>query len=173
MKDGQEVRTVRVADKTGSANLSLWNEPGKLIQSGDIIRMTKGNVGVFKGCLTLYPGRHGDFHRVGDFCLVFSETPNVSEYNAEYAAMAENKGGGGPPGSGGQGGNKSGFGRNNSNNGGGGGGNGQQGGDQRRFANGGNQGGGGGGGPGWGGGGGPGGGRGQGGAPRNPKDKVR
>ena len=33
-KDNHEVRTVKVADKSGSVNLSLWDEPGKLIQSG-------------------------------------------------------------------------------------------------------------------------------------------
>ena len=36
-KDSHEVRTVKVADKSGSVNLSLWDEPGKLIQSGMII----------------------------------------------------------------------------------------------------------------------------------------
>ena len=33
-KDSHEVRTVKVADKSGSVNLSLWDEPGKLVQSG-------------------------------------------------------------------------------------------------------------------------------------------
>jgi hypothetical protein len=31
----QEVRTVKVADRTGMVNLSLWNEPGKVLQSGE------------------------------------------------------------------------------------------------------------------------------------------
>ena len=31
----QEVRTVKLADKSGSVNLSLWNEPGKVLMSGD------------------------------------------------------------------------------------------------------------------------------------------
>ena len=30
----QEVRTVKIADRTGMVNLSLWNEPGKVLQSG-------------------------------------------------------------------------------------------------------------------------------------------
>lgn len=86
-KDNHEVRTVKVADKTGAVNLSLWDEPGKLIQSGDIIRMTKGYTSVWKGCLTLYAGKQGEFHKVGDFCLIFSETPFLSEYSAELDAM--------------------------------------------------------------------------------------
>ena len=74
-KEGHEVRTVKVADKTGSINLSVWDEPGKLITSGDIIRMTKGYTNVWKGCLTLYTGKMGDFLKVGEFCLIFSELP--------------------------------------------------------------------------------------------------
>ena len=74
-KEGHEVRTVKIADKTGSINLSLWDEPGKLIQSGDIIRMTKGYTNVWKNCLTLYTGKSGEFLKVGEFCLIFSELP--------------------------------------------------------------------------------------------------
>jgi len=40
-KDGHEVRSMRVADKTGSVNLSIWDEPGTLLQPGDIIRVQK------------------------------------------------------------------------------------------------------------------------------------
>lgn len=40
-KDGHEVRSIRVADKTGSVNLSIWDEPGTLLQPGDIIRIHK------------------------------------------------------------------------------------------------------------------------------------
>ncbi len=36
-KENHEVRTVKVADKTGSINLSLWDDPGKWIQSGEFI----------------------------------------------------------------------------------------------------------------------------------------
>ena len=50
----QEVRTVKVADRSGMVNLSLWNEPGKVLLSGDIIRMTRGYTGMFKNCLTIY-----------------------------------------------------------------------------------------------------------------------
>ncbi|XP_064354725.1 SOSS complex subunit B1 isoform X2 [Dromaius novaehollandiae] len=62
-KDGHEVRTCKVADKTGSINISVWDDVGNLIQPGDIIRLTKG------------------------FCMVYSEVPNFSEPNPEYAAQ--------------------------------------------------------------------------------------
>jgi len=78
-KDGHEVRSVRVADKSGSINLSLWGEPGTLLQPGDIIRVTKAYVSVFKSFLTLYVGKGGELVKVGDFCLQFTEVPNMSE----------------------------------------------------------------------------------------------
>jgi ssDNA-binding replication factor A large subunit len=40
-KENHEVRTIRVADKSGSINLSVWDEPGTLIQPGDILRINK------------------------------------------------------------------------------------------------------------------------------------
>ncbi|MBN3297666.1 S39A5 protein, partial [Amia calva] len=65
-KDGHEVRTCKVADKTGSISISVWDEVGGLIQTGDIIRLTKGYASVFKGCLTLYTGRGGELQKIGD-----------------------------------------------------------------------------------------------------------
>ncbi|XP_038608555.1 SOSS complex subunit B1 isoform X2 [Tachyglossus aculeatus] len=65
-KDGHEVRTCKVADKTGSINISVWDDAGTLIQPGDIIRLTKGYASVFKGCLTLYTGRGGDLQKIGE-----------------------------------------------------------------------------------------------------------
>ncbi|XP_036387914.1 SOSS complex subunit B1-B isoform X5 [Megalops cyprinoides] len=87
-KDGHEVRTCKVADKTGSISISVWDEVGGLIQTGDIIRLTKGYASVFKGCLTLYTGRGGDLQKIGEFCMVYSEVPNFSEPNPEYLAQA-------------------------------------------------------------------------------------
>jgi hypothetical protein len=82
-KEGHEVRSVKIADRSGSINLSVWDDLGKLIQSGDIIRMTKGYVSVWKNCLTLYLGKTSEFQKVNEFCMVFSELPFMSEPNAE------------------------------------------------------------------------------------------
>ncbi|XP_062323779.1 SOSS complex subunit B1-B isoform X2 [Osmerus eperlanus] len=90
-KDGHEVRTCKVADKTGSISVSVWDEVGGLIQTGDIIRLTKGYASVFKGCLTLYTGRGGELQKIGEFCMVYSEVPNFSEPNSEYLAQMNNK----------------------------------------------------------------------------------
>jgi len=40
-KDGHELRTLKVADKSASVNLTVWGEPGALLQPGDIIRLQK------------------------------------------------------------------------------------------------------------------------------------
>ncbi|XP_063284886.1 SOSS complex subunit B2 [Pelobates fuscus] len=83
-KDGHEVRSCKVADKTGSITVSVWDEIGSLIQPGDIIRLTRGYASMWKGSLTLYSGRGGELHKIGEFCMVYSELPNFSEPNQEF-----------------------------------------------------------------------------------------
>uniref|UniRef100_A0A674IIS3 SOSS complex subunit B2 n=1 Tax=Terrapene triunguis TaxID=2587831 RepID=A0A674IIS3_9SAUR len=83
-KDGHEVRSCKVADKTGSITISVWDEIGSLIQPGDIIRLTKGYASLWKGCLTLYTGRGGELQKIGEFCMVYSEVPNFSEPNSDH-----------------------------------------------------------------------------------------
>lgn len=58
-KDGHEVRSCKVADKTGSITISVWDEIGGLIQPGDIIRLTKGCVGAWGAAAQ----QHGPLHR--------------------------------------------------------------------------------------------------------------
>ncbi|XP_063070383.1 SOSS complex subunit B2 [Engraulis encrasicolus] len=87
-KDGHEVRSCKVADKSGSIAISVWDELGSLIQPGDIIRLTRGYASMWKGCLTLYTGRGGDLQKIGEFCMVYSEVPNFSEPNQELLAQA-------------------------------------------------------------------------------------
>uniref|UniRef100_UPI00398E7AEF SOSS complex subunit B1-like isoform X2 n=1 Tax=Pristiophorus japonicus TaxID=55135 RepID=UPI00398E7AEF len=87
-KDGHEVRTCKVADKTGSINISVWDDVGGLIQAGDIIRLTRGYASIWKGCLTLYTGRGGDLQKVGEFCMQYSEVPNFSDPNPDYISQA-------------------------------------------------------------------------------------
>ncbi|XP_033101918.1 SOSS complex subunit B1-A-like [Anneissia japonica] len=86
-KDGHDVRSIKVADRTGAINLSIWDELGEAIQSGDIIRLTKGYASLFRGCLTVYTGTSGKIQKLGEFCMTFSELPNMSEPNAEFLAQ--------------------------------------------------------------------------------------
>lgn len=88
-KDGHEIRTIRVADKSGSINMSVWDEHGMQMQCGDIIRFSKGYAQVWKNQLTLYIGRIGSIEKIGEFCMLFSETPNISDPNPEFIAAAK------------------------------------------------------------------------------------
>lgn len=106
-KDGHEVRTCKIADKTGSVNISVWDQPGMYLQGGDICKLTKGYrhfwhfapkqrsssnriliwflfsiasyTSVWKGALTVYTGKVGEITKVGEFMMLFSELPNMSE----------------------------------------------------------------------------------------------
>ncbi|XP_067931677.1 SOSS complex subunit B2-like [Watersipora subatra] len=89
-KEGHKVRTCKVADRTGSINVSAWDKFGDAIQPGDICRLSNGYAQYWKGCLTLYTGKGGDIVKVGEFCYPFSELPNMSEPNPEVLSkMAE------------------------------------------------------------------------------------
>ena len=78
-KDGHVITTCRVADRTASINLSVWDEKGKAIKSGDILKLNKGYANVWKNVLTLYTGKAGQLTRVGEFSFLYSELPFLSE----------------------------------------------------------------------------------------------
>lgn len=88
-KDGHNVRSCKVADRTGCINISIWDDAGDLLQSGDICRLTKGYGSLFKGCLTLYAGKGGDILKIGEFCMLYTELPNLSEPTSEYIVKLE------------------------------------------------------------------------------------
>jgi len=56
-KDGHSVRTVKVADRTGAINMSVWDDVGDQLQTGDICRITKGLISFY--WLPLYHGTWG------------------------------------------------------------------------------------------------------------------
>ncbi|XP_055614230.1 SOSS complex subunit B homolog [Uranotaenia lowii] len=84
-KENREVRTFKVADQSAAINVSIWDEPGKLLTPGDIVRLTKGYAAVWRQCLTLYSGKNGEIHRLGDFCFTFNEMINMSDPNPNLA----------------------------------------------------------------------------------------
>lgn len=80
-KDGHEIRTCKVADRSGSINLSVWDEIGNYIQPSDICRLTKGYVSIWKGVPTLYMGKGGELVKTGEFLSIFNEAHNMSDPN--------------------------------------------------------------------------------------------
>lgn len=95
LKENREVRTLKVSDSTACINLSLWDEPGAAISSGDIIRLTKAYAGVWRNALTLYSGKNGDIQKIGEFCMVFNEQINMSEPNMNLVNAIGNQPGSG------------------------------------------------------------------------------
>lgn len=90
-KDGNEVRSCKVADKTGSVNISIWGDDGNYVQPGDILQITRGYGTLFKNCLTLYVGKGGTLVKTGEFCMMFNEVPDMSEPNPEWIQQAKDK----------------------------------------------------------------------------------
>ncbi|KAJ8975319.1 hypothetical protein NQ317_000498 [Molorchus minor] len=80
-KENREVRTFKVADQSACINATVWDEAGQLLVPGDIVRLTKGYVSVWRNCLTLYISKAGDLQKIGEFCMVFNEQHNMSEPN--------------------------------------------------------------------------------------------
>ncbi|XP_014247692.1 SOSS complex subunit B1 [Cimex lectularius] len=97
----REVRTLKVADTSACINLCLWDDPGRYLYPGDIVRLTKAHVNMFRSCLTLYSGKAGDIDKLGEFCMVFNEQLNMSEPNMNFdvpQGMGQGMNNGGPAG---------------------------------------------------------------------------
>mmetsp|Transcript_1547 Transcript_1547/g.2669 ORF Transcript_1547/g.2669 Transcript_1547/m.2669 type:complete len:150 (-) Transcript_1547:422-871(-) len=67
-----------VADQTASVNLQLWGDEVDAFQSGDIVKLTGGYFTFHKSAMFLKAGRRGRIERMGEFCMLFTETPNLS-----------------------------------------------------------------------------------------------
>lgn len=93
----REVRTLKVADATACINLSLWGDAGNHLVPGDIIRLSKAHVHVYRNCITLLNGKACEVDKIGEFCMVFNEQLNMSEPNLELGPGGAGKNGGGPP----------------------------------------------------------------------------
>lgn len=89
-KENREVRTFKVADSSACINASVWDEAGQLLIPGDIVRLTKGYVSLWRNCLTLYTAKGGDLQKIGEFCMVFNEQLNMSEPQLPNAAGPPN-----------------------------------------------------------------------------------
>ena len=98
-RGGNAVHEFTVADETGAITLSLWNEKGDALSLGDIVLLSGGYVTSQLGALPPAPSHHqrargrsskifhdvlvlhvgyGSIEIVGNFCMVFAETPNLS-----------------------------------------------------------------------------------------------
>jgi ssDNA-binding replication factor A large subunit len=73
-KDGHEIRTVRIADRSGSVNISIWNECGALLKEGDILRLNNCFTQIWKNQLQLKVSAKGSIMKCGEFMMIFNGT---------------------------------------------------------------------------------------------------
>uniref|UniRef100_A0A5S6QUU9 OB domain-containing protein n=1 Tax=Trichuris muris TaxID=70415 RepID=A0A5S6QUU9_TRIMR len=85
-RDGHDVRLIRIADQTGSVNLSAWDEIGSAMSAGDICKLANGYTSYHRGCLTVNCGKLGELRKIGEFCMLFSDHPNMSLPNPAETA---------------------------------------------------------------------------------------
>lgn len=78
-KDGHEIRTCKVADRSATIHFSVWDELGVLLQPSDVCRLTKGYVSLWKGIPTLYMGKGGELVKIAEFGFIFNEAHNMSD----------------------------------------------------------------------------------------------
>lgn len=69
-----------VADETAAAHFLLWGGECGAFEPGDIVRLTDGIFSYHRAnALVLRAGRRGRAEKVGEFTMLFVETPNMSE----------------------------------------------------------------------------------------------
>ncbi|CAF1276638.1 unnamed protein product [Rotaria magnacalcarata] len=87
-REGHEIHSFKVADRTGSVTLNVWNNTGKLISPGDILRLQNCITQVFKNELCVKPGRNGIVTKVGEFMMDFKEEPDMSIFSPSMESIS-------------------------------------------------------------------------------------
>ena len=78
-KDNRDINNFKVADQSACINCVIWDEPGKHLQPGDIIKISRCYAKDWKDCLNISSGKASEITRMGDFMMVFNENLNMSE----------------------------------------------------------------------------------------------
>ncbi|KAK6927597.1 hypothetical protein RJ641_006188 [Dillenia turbinata] len=79
MEGQQRTCLALVADKTAAVHFLLWGDECDAFEPGDIVRLSKGIFSYNRNNLVLRAGKRGQTEKVGEFAMVFVETPNLSE----------------------------------------------------------------------------------------------
>uniref|UniRef100_A0A0E0LM94 Uncharacterized protein n=1 Tax=Oryza punctata TaxID=4537 RepID=A0A0E0LM94_ORYPU len=76
----EETCLALVADETAAAHFLMWGAECDAFEPGDIVRLT-GDIFSYhrSNSLVLRTGRRGRTEKVGEFMMLFVETPNMSE----------------------------------------------------------------------------------------------
>ncbi|KAL6339494.1 hypothetical protein AAG906_034579 [Vitis piasezkii] len=68
-----------VADETAAVHFQMWGDECDAFEGGDIIHLVDGIFSYNRNNLVLRAGKKGKAEKVGEFCMAFVETPNMSE----------------------------------------------------------------------------------------------
>ncbi|KAK6940899.1 hypothetical protein RJ641_030430 [Dillenia turbinata] len=79
MEGQQKTCLALVADETAAVHFLLWGDECDAFEPGDIVRLSKGIFSYNRNNLVLRAGKRGQTEKVGEFTMVFVETPNLSE----------------------------------------------------------------------------------------------
>ncbi|GAB2230260.1 hypothetical protein Droror1_Dr00014518 [Drosera rotundifolia] len=79
MEGGQKSCLALVADETAAVHFQLWGEESDAFEPGDIVDLSEGIFSYNRRNLVLRAGRKGKMEKVGEFTMLYVETPNMSE----------------------------------------------------------------------------------------------
>ncbi|NXP48484.1 SOSB2 protein, partial [Heliornis fulica] len=86
----KKVSTCYYTHSVGVSKFSVKSSNSSwLLLKAELRVLAEWYASLWKGCLTLYTGRGGELHKIGEFCMVYSEVPNFSEPNSEH--IGQNK----------------------------------------------------------------------------------
>eukprot|EP00056_Hartaetosiga_gracilis_P007926 m.113949 g.113949 ORF g.113949 m.113949 type:complete len:115 (+) comp12806_c1_seq1:42-386(+) len=78
LRDGKELVRYRVADKTGSVILPLFQPFIGHVQGGDILKLSNGYATIYEKRLHLYVGP-GTIQKIGEFTMTYTDSPDMSK----------------------------------------------------------------------------------------------
>lgn len=80
IKSGERMTQFLVADSTGSIRCNFFGQGGSQLQPGDIVYLASCYAHYYKETtLTLYSGKKGQFWKVGEFFMLYNETPYLGD----------------------------------------------------------------------------------------------
>ncbi|GAB2282895.1 hypothetical protein Dimus_017430 [Dionaea muscipula] len=79
MEGGNRTCLALVADETAAVHFQLWGNECEALEPGDIVGLSDGIFSYNRQNLVLRAGRRGKIEKVGEFTMVYVETPNMSE----------------------------------------------------------------------------------------------
>ena len=93
LKNDKQITQYQVGDETGSILCNFYDETGEKIKEGDIILLKGAYATLFKGHLVLYTAKpgFGTVTKMGEFFMILSEVPNLSEPLYDDVQMEEHE----------------------------------------------------------------------------------